>query len=161
MLQQNSNAGELQLNAADLACARELLAAHQESKDPSPMYDFLASKGDRYARLANGVAKGDSIAGAMAIHYLESVAASHNQPMTASQLNNIRYDMAHGYLNTQQKRLDASPQELSMVISIINKQHYFIMMFLGNMNYPPRPGRWIRYLRLSSLKFGLLIGSGC
>lgn len=109
MLQQNSNAGELQLNAADLACARELLAAHQESKDPSPMYDFLASKGDRYARLANGVAKGDSIAGAMAIHYLESVAASHNQPMTASQLNNIRYDMAHGYLNTQQKRLDASP----------------------------------------------------
>lgn len=70
MLQQNSNAGELQLNAADLACARELLAAHQESKDPSPMYDFLASKGDRYARLANGVAKGDSIAGAMAIHYL-------------------------------------------------------------------------------------------
>lgn len=109
MLQQNSNAGELQLNAADLACARQLLEAHQESKDPGPMYDFLASKGDRYAILASGVARGDSIAGAMAIHYLESVAASHNQPMTEAQLNNIRYDMARGYLDTQQNRLDDSP----------------------------------------------------
>ncbi|HEN3633908.1 TPA: S8 family serine peptidase [Yersinia enterocolitica] len=109
MLQQNSNAGELQLNAADLACARQLLEANKESKDPSPMYDFLASKGDRYARLANGVAKGDSIAGAMAIHYLESVIDSHNQPITDSGLNNIRYDMAGGYLNTQQSRLDDSP----------------------------------------------------
>ncbi|CNH26698.1 putative serine protease [Yersinia thracica] len=108
MLQQNSNAGELQLNAADLACARQLLEANKESKDPSPMYDFLATKGDRYARLANGVAKGDSIAGAMAIHYLESVIDSHNQPITDSGLNNIRYDMAGGYLDMQQSRLDAS-----------------------------------------------------
>ena len=37
MLQQNSNAGKLQLNAADLACARQLLEANKESKDPSPM----------------------------------------------------------------------------------------------------------------------------
>ncbi|PNM19254.1 S8 family serine peptidase [Yersinia enterocolitica] len=109
MLQQNSNAGKLQLNAADLACARQLLEANKESKDPGPMYDFLASKGDRYAILANGVVRGDSIAGAMAIHYLESVAASHNQPITEMRLKHIRYDMAHGYLNTQQKRLDDSP----------------------------------------------------
>lgn len=54
MLQQNRNAGELQLNAADLACARQLLKSHQESKNPGPMYDFLASKGDRYAVMANG-----------------------------------------------------------------------------------------------------------
>ena len=45
----------------------------------------------------------------MAIHYLESVAASHNQPITEMRLKHIRYDMAHGYLNTQQKRLDDSP----------------------------------------------------
>lgn len=109
MLQQNSNAGKLQLNAADLACARQLLEAHKASKDPSPMYDFLASKGDRYAILANGVARGDSVAGAMAIHNMESVAVSHNKPITDVDLNDIRYDMARGYLNTQQKRLDDSP----------------------------------------------------
>ncbi|WET14279.1 hypothetical protein P2W49_17445 [Yersinia intermedia] len=109
MLQQNSNAGKLQLNAADLACARQLLEAHKESKDPGPMYDFLASKGDRYAILANGVARGDSIAGAMAIHNMESVGGRHNKPVTETDIKHIRYDMAHGYLDTQQKRLDDSP----------------------------------------------------
>lgn len=108
MLQQNRNAGELQLNAADLACARQLLESHKESKDPGPMYDFLISKEDRYATLANGVARGNSIAGGMAIHYLESVAASHNQPITEGQLNDIRFAMAHGYLDMQQIRLDGS-----------------------------------------------------
>lgn len=109
MLQQNSNAGKLQLNAADLACARQLLEAHKESKDPGPMYDFLASKGDRYAILANGVAMGDSIAGAMAIHNMESVGGRHNKPVTETDIKHIRYGMAHGYLDTQQKRLDDSP----------------------------------------------------
>lgn len=109
MLQLKINAGELQLNAADLACARQLLESHQESKNPGPMYDFLASKGDRYAVLANGVARGDSIAGAMAIHYLESVAESHDRPITETRLNNIRYDMARGYLAMQQSRLDENP----------------------------------------------------
>ncbi len=109
MLQLKRNAGELQLNAADLACARQLLESHQESKNPGPMYDFLASKGDRYAVLANGVARGDSIAGAMAIHYLESVAESHDRPITETRLNNIRYDMARGYLAMQQSRLDENP----------------------------------------------------
>ncbi|CNJ21697.1 putative serine protease [Yersinia intermedia] len=108
MLQQNSNAGKLQLNAADLACARQLLEAHKESKDPSPMYDFFASKGDRYAILANGVAKGDSIAGAMAIHNMESVGGRHNKHLTETDIKYIRYDMAHGYLDTQQNRLDES-----------------------------------------------------
>ena len=105
MLQQNRNAGELQLNAADLAYARQLLEAHKESKDPGPMYDFLASKGDRYAILAKGVAREDSIAGGMAIHNMESVGGRHNKPLTETDIKNIRYDMAHGYLNTQQNRL--------------------------------------------------------
>lgn len=109
MLQQNSNAGKLQLNAADLAYARQLLEAHKESKDPGPMYDFLASKGDRYAILANGVARGDSIAGTMAIHNMESVGGRHNKHLTETDIKNIRYDMAHDYLNTQKKRLGDSP----------------------------------------------------
>ncbi|CNI10567.1 putative serine protease [Yersinia aldovae] len=109
MLQQNRNAGELQLNAADLAYARQLLEANKESKDPGPMYDFLASKGDRYAILANGVARGDSIAGGMAIHNMERVGGRHNKPLSETHIKNIGYDMAGGYLNTQQSRLDNSP----------------------------------------------------
>ena len=109
MLQKNSNAGELQLNAGDLAYARQLLEANKESKDPGPMYDFLASKGDRYAILANGVVKGNSISGAMANQNIEGVADSYHQPMTDARLKAINYNMAGGYLNTQQSRLDNSP----------------------------------------------------
>lgn len=109
MLQQNSNAGKLQLNTADLACAKQLLEANKESKDPGPMYDFLASKGDRYAILANGVVKENSIAGRIAINYMRDVGVSHNKPITETDIKHIRYDMARGYFDTQQDRLDKSP----------------------------------------------------
>ncbi|CNL27137.1 putative serine protease [Yersinia aldovae] len=109
MLQQNSNAGKLQLNAADLACARQLLETHKENKDPGPMYDFLASKGDRYAILANGVVKENSIAGRIAINYMRDVGVSHNKHLTETDIKHIRYDMALGYFDTQQDRLDKSP----------------------------------------------------
>ncbi|CNF50710.1 putative serine protease [Yersinia bercovieri] len=108
MLQQNRNAGELKLTATELACAREILESHKESKDPGPMYNYLASKGDRYAVLANGVVRGDSLAGAMAIYYMERTAADHNKPITEVHLKNIRFDMAGGYLDTLDSRLKKS-----------------------------------------------------
>ncbi|AKP34862.1 S8 family serine peptidase [Yersinia aleksiciae] len=107
MLEKKSNLGKLQLNTADLKCAREILESHKESKNPGPMYDFLITKGDRYAILANGVVNGNSIAGEIAISYLKSVAGGHNQPITEVQLINIRYDMALGYLDMLQSRLDS------------------------------------------------------
>nr|WP_261372126.1 hypothetical protein [Yersinia bercovieri] len=108
MLQQNRNAGELQLTATELACAREILESHKQSKDPGPMYNYLASKGDRYAVLANGVVRGDSLAGAMAIYYMERTAADHNKPLTEDQIKDIRFDMAGEYIDVLKNRLDIS-----------------------------------------------------
>ncbi|GAA5177490.1 hypothetical protein GCM10025771_14700 [Niveibacterium umoris] len=40
----------------------------------SDMYSLLASKGDRYAELANGVAKGDTLAGQTALNCMKQTA---------------------------------------------------------------------------------------
>lgn len=108
MLQQNRNSSELQLNTADLARAREILEAHKESKDPSPMYDFLAAYGDCYANLANGVVKENSLAGKVAINHLVSVATNYGKPLTEVQLKDLRFDLANEYLNILDNRLKAS-----------------------------------------------------
>lgn len=47
------------LTMQDIESARALL----HSEGPAAMYDYLAAQGDRYAVLANGVVKVDSIAG--------------------------------------------------------------------------------------------------
>jgi len=49
----------IRLELADVQEARRALDEH----GPSAMYDVLAAKGDQYAVLANGVARGDSVAG--------------------------------------------------------------------------------------------------
>lgn len=50
------------LNNDDMNYAKRLL----EESGPTAMYDYLSSKGYEYATLANGVAKGNSLAGATA-----------------------------------------------------------------------------------------------
>ena len=39
---------------------------------------------------------------------MRDVGVSHNKPVTETYIKHIRYDMARGYLNTQQDRLDDS-----------------------------------------------------
>ncbi len=57
-----------ELNATDLSHAKNLLT----SQGPSGMYDFLASKGYKYPTLANGVARGNSIAGVVGFSRISS-----------------------------------------------------------------------------------------
>lgn len=56
----------MKLSHSDIELASELLT----KEGPSAMYDKLAEKGDKYAVLANGVARGNSIAGVAAINYM-------------------------------------------------------------------------------------------
>lgn len=86
---------EMKLTVDDLRAAQSVL----EQKGPSGMYDFLAQKGDRYAVLANGVARGDTVAGVAAINFMKSVAADAGTPMGEAQVNNIRLAMANAYLS--------------------------------------------------------------
>ena len=84
----------IRLEVADIEEASVAL----ESKGPSAMYDLLAAKGDKYAVLANGVARGDSVAGVAAINYMKMVAADAGRPMSDSDVDAIRVAMARGYL---------------------------------------------------------------
>jgi Ca2+-binding RTX toxin-like protein len=65
----------------------------------SQMYGYLAKHGFNYARLADGVALGNSLSGEAALSYMKSVAKSQGKTLTESDVDKIRTDMARGYLD--------------------------------------------------------------
>ena len=60
------------------------------------VYEELLSKGYDYAGWAKGVAKGDTVTGEAAILFMEETAG---RKFSESKLNEIRVDMAQGYVN--------------------------------------------------------------
>src|SRR5207253_7030060 len=82
------------LTIADLDHARNLL----RSQGPSSMYDFLSAKGYKYATLANGVAKGNSVAGEVAINFMKLTAANMGAPMLPESIDAVRFEMAGAYI---------------------------------------------------------------
>ncbi|MBK7901346.1 MAG: hypothetical protein IPJ99_18860 [Betaproteobacteria bacterium] len=74
----------------------------------SGMYDYLAAQGYQYARLANGVARGDSPAGLIALEFMENTAQAQGHTLSEAEVNSIRGDMANGYLRALQQQLDNS-----------------------------------------------------
>lgn len=91
------------LTVADLDHAKALLG----SAGPGAMYDYLAAKGFKYAVLANGVAKGDSVAGEVAINFMKVTASDAGHAMSDVDVNRIRGQMANEYLNALSAKLDA------------------------------------------------------
>jgi len=81
---------------AELNVAGGILATEGISK----MYSYLADKGFNYARLADGVALGNSLSGEAAISYMKSIAKARGKLLTEAAVDKIRLDMAYGYLNT-------------------------------------------------------------
>nr|WP_285316274.1 hypothetical protein [Providencia rettgeri] len=68
MRTQEIRKGDLKLTRSDVSNAIKILYV---TKEPKLMYEYLESKGDRYAKLANSVVKGDSLSGAFALNYLD------------------------------------------------------------------------------------------
>ena len=91
-----------ELRMTDLNYAKGLL----ESKGPTEMYDFLASKGYKYATLANGVAKRNSVAGDVSVHYMKSVAEELGRPMSDGDVDKVFYQMAEAYVDVLITKLD-------------------------------------------------------
>lgn len=90
-----------ELNVTDLDHARSLL----KSQGPGAMYDFLSAKGYKYATLANGVAKGNSVAGAVAIDFLKLTASEEGVSLSLENLENIRFQLADEYISTLSQKL--------------------------------------------------------
>lgn len=85
------------LSEQDIKHAKGLL--HGEG--PAAAYDFLAAKGDRYAVLANGVVKVNSIAGVSALSYMKLVASNSGKPLSDEDVSKIMFSMAEGYLDNR------------------------------------------------------------
>ncbi|MCX2898529.1 S8 family serine peptidase [Pseudomonas mandelii] len=82
------------LTVGDLEQARRLLG----SDNPGGMYDFLSAKGYKYATLANGVAKGNSVAGAVAINFMMETASELGVSLSPELVGKIKFDLAEAYL---------------------------------------------------------------
>ncbi|HDS1736226.1 S8 family serine peptidase [Pseudomonas sp. BP8] len=86
-----------------------------ESEGAAAMYDYLAGKGDRYALLANGVAKGNSIAGLAAIGFMKRTEEDAGRPMQQVDVEQVRLNMAKAYLDLLEAK--ASNGKLSTELS--------------------------------------------
>jgi subtilisin-like proprotein convertase family protein/Ca2+-binding RTX toxin-like protein len=102
-----------ELKMSDLDYAKGLLA----SKGPEEMYDYLAAKGYKYATLANGVVKGDSVAGEVAINFMKLTASDLNRAMSDSDVNRVRQQMADAYINVLVDKVDKGTGTLTSDIN--------------------------------------------
>ena len=84
------------LTTADLNHAQSLL----DSGGPSAMYSYLYNEGYNYAKLADGVALNNTLAGASAIEFMKTTAESAGTPLSDANVEKIKSDMASEYLNT-------------------------------------------------------------
>lgn len=105
--QRNSESTQLRITQYDLDCARQILM--DNDNNPIPAYEFLASKDDRFAKLALGVIREDTISGRAAVTYLESVA---NEYGVSININVIPSTVINNYIDIQQTRLDDSGNEV-------------------------------------------------
>jgi subtilisin-like proprotein convertase family protein/Ca2+-binding RTX toxin-like protein len=100
---------EQTLTKTDLDHARSLL----ESQGPGSMYDFLSARGYKYATLANGVAKGNSVSGEVAINFMKMTASQAGAPLTQEDVKNIRFEMAEAYVEVLLDKLKQNGGVLS------------------------------------------------
>lgn len=101
--QRNSEPTQLIITQYDLDCARQILM--DSGDNPIPAYEFLASRGDRFAKLALGVVREDTISGRAAVIYLGGVA---NEYGVSININAIPSAVINYYIDIQQTRLDKS-----------------------------------------------------
>ncbi|HEQ1858761.1 TPA: serine protease [Providencia alcalifaciens] len=102
--------GSVTLTWTDTSKALKILML---TKRPELMYEYFASKGDRYALLANSVVKGDSFSGKFALNYLEEVIVENGQICNETKLEKIRFDMAYAYIYEQRRRLKNGATEIT------------------------------------------------
>lgn len=103
-----------ELSRRDLDQARTLL----NSSGPSAMYDYLSGKGYTYATLANGVAKGDTLAGIAAINFMRASAAKSGKALTDADMDRVLKQMADSYIDVLEKNFNKNTNKLSADITV-------------------------------------------
>lgn len=118
-----------ELSRSDLDQARTLL----NSSGPSAMYDYLSGKGYTYATLANGVAKGDTLAGVAAINFMKANAAKSEKAFTDADMERVLKQMAYGYFNILEQNLNKNTNnKLSADITVDEAWAFHRQVFESN-----------------------------
>jgi subtilisin-like proprotein convertase family protein/Ca2+-binding RTX toxin-like protein len=95
----------------DILQAKALL----REKGPTAVYDFLASIGSKYAILANGVAKEDTLAGISAVSYMrERYFEDHGVEMPDILLERIKFRMAEEAIFVWKDNIDNPNFDISL-----------------------------------------------
>jgi Ca2+-binding RTX toxin-like protein len=125
------------LTRENLNAARAILTDSSLSKDKaaSAMYGYLSGEGYKYAELANGVALGDTLAGSAALSFMKTTAESQGRPLDDAQVNQIRYDMATGYLGALSSIADANNGIVDREITAAEAWRFHAEIF-GSDNLP-------------------------
>jgi len=71
---------------------------------PAAMYDYMADFGDKYAVLANGVARGGSLSGNAALRHMQAMAEKSGKTLSGQDVDKIRLDMAEAYLRVRSNK---------------------------------------------------------
>lgn len=99
------------ISQSDINNARYIL----EHSGPSAMYQHLANFGDRYAKLADGVAQGNTLSGVAALEFMKHTAEQRGIALSSDKIDAIRVKMANGYLGALEKILNL-PESNGMVV---------------------------------------------
>ncbi|WP_255519993.1 hypothetical protein [Cupriavidus sp. IK-TO18] len=84
---------------------------------PDQVYRQLESYGYKYAGWAGGVANVNTIAGASALTYMSNTAKELGKPLDEAQVNQIKFGMARGYLDTLYEQTKGGTQPVSRDIN--------------------------------------------
>jgi len=99
--------------------AREILA----SDGPSATYEYMASKGQRYAHLAGGVVNDDTFSGQAANDYMDAVAKAmcNGKTLPEELADQIKADFAKAYLDVLEAHINE--EEYTEITAFMRWKH--------------------------------------
>jgi hypothetical protein len=106
---------------------------------PSQVYSQFEQYGYKYAGWAGGVADANTIAGASALTYMQNFAKELGKPLTGVQIEQIKLDMAKGYLDALYQQTNEGSLPVTRDINSREVWNFHSKVFEDN---GLRPGAW-------------------
>ncbi len=103
-----------------------------DTAGPGAMYNYLAGFGDRYSILAQGVLDGSTTSGQAALEFMEHTALQQGVTLTQGDVDQIRLDMAQGYLDTLQGIALSSGGQVTREITAIEAEQFHDDVFISS-----------------------------
>jgi hypothetical protein len=107
-----------------------------DSAGPDGLYAVMAGLGYQYAKLAEGVALGNSLAGAAAINFMNLTAQKAGHPLSPEKLKKIRHDMAQGYLSALAAQLKEDDSKIRRDVDAAEAWGFHNAVFTENQMDP-------------------------